>query len=87
LPKARTAALGDLEAFAVQRAVESVRTIQHPRYQFTLGHDSGKDWAKGRVPVLVVCAELDVQCDATQNRRDGGETMREVRGAALRRLE
>ena len=67
LPQARTAAIGDLDAFARKRAAQSVRTFQHPRYQFILGHDSGKDWAKVRVPVLAVFAELDVQCDAAQN--------------------
>ncbi len=66
-PKLRTAFLGDLDAFAKKRAVRSVRTFQHPRYQFILGHDSGKDWAKIKVPVLAVFAELDVQCDAVQN--------------------
>jgi pimeloyl-ACP methyl ester carboxylesterase len=67
LPKERTAALGDLNAVASKKAAGSVRTFQHPRYQFLLRHDFGGDWAKVSVPVLALFGELDVQCDAAQN--------------------
>ncbi len=69
LPKERTAALGDLDAFASKKASQSVSVFQHhPRYQFLLRHDFGKDWAKVSVPVLALFGELDVQCDAAQNK-------------------
>jgi pimeloyl-ACP methyl ester carboxylesterase len=67
LPKERTAALGDLNAVASGKAAGSVRTFQHPRYQFLLRHDFGEDWIKVSVPVLALFGELDVQCDAAQN--------------------
>jgi hypothetical protein len=33
-----------------------------------LGHDFGEDWTKVSVPVLALFGELDVQCDAAQNK-------------------
>jgi pimeloyl-ACP methyl ester carboxylesterase len=68
LPKEKTAAIGDLNSFAKKRASRSVRVFQHPRYEFLLGHDFGEDWAKVTVPVLDIFGELDVQCDAAQNK-------------------
>jgi pimeloyl-ACP methyl ester carboxylesterase len=68
LPKERTAVLGDPHAVASRKAAASVRVFQHPRYQFVLGHDFGEDWAKVSVPVLALFGELDVQCDASQNK-------------------
>ena len=67
LPKERTAALGDLNAVAGMKAAGSVRTFQHPRYQFLLRHDFGADWGNVSVPVLALFGELDVQCNAAQN--------------------
>lgn len=67
LPKERTESLGDLEAFARERAAGSVKALQLPRVQFLLGHDFGKDWEKVSVPVLALYGELDVQVDAGQN--------------------
>lgn len=67
MPAARTAGLGDLEAFASRRAAQSIRNFQHPRYQFILNHDFGADWARVSVPVLGLFGELDVQVDAEQN--------------------
>ena len=68
LPEERTAALGDLNAVASRKAAASVRVFQHPRYQFLLAHDFGKDWATVPAPVLALFGELDVQCDASQNK-------------------
>jgi hypothetical protein len=68
LPREKTAALGDLNAVANRKAAASVRRFQHPSYQFVLGHDFGEDWAKVSVPVLALFGELDVQCDASQNK-------------------
>jgi pimeloyl-ACP methyl ester carboxylesterase len=68
LPKDRAAALGDLDTFARRKASQSLRVFQHPRYQFLLRHDFGKDWEKVSVPVLALFGELDVQCDASQNK-------------------
>lgn len=68
LPKERTAALGDLDTFARKKALQSIRVFQHSRYQFLLRHDVGKDWEKVSVPVLALFGELDVQCDASQNK-------------------
>ncbi len=67
LPKERTASLGDLEAFAHERAAASVEALQLPRVQFLLGHDFGKDWEQVSVPVLALYGELDVQVEAAQN--------------------
>ena len=67
LPEEKKALIGDIEAFAAQKAAQSARTFQHPRYQFILAHDTAEDWAKVKVPVLAVFGELDVQCDAAQN--------------------
>jgi len=67
LPKERVAGLGDLEAFASRRAVQSMQAFQHPRYQFILNHDFGKDWEHVSVPILAIFGELDVQVDAVQN--------------------
>ena len=68
LPKEKTAAIGDMNSFAKKRALRSVSAFQHPRYQFLLRHDFGKDWEKVSVPVLALFGELDVQCDASQNK-------------------
>ncbi|MHC4329992.1 MAG: alpha/beta hydrolase family protein, partial [Planctomycetota bacterium] len=68
LPKERTGPLGDLDTFARRKASQSLRVFQHPRYQFLLRHDFGKDWEKVSVPVLALFGELDVQCDASQNK-------------------
>jgi len=68
LPKERAAALGDLDTFARRKASQTLRVFQHPRYQFLLRHDFGKDWEKVSVPVLALFGELDVQCDASQNK-------------------
>jgi pimeloyl-ACP methyl ester carboxylesterase len=68
LPKERTAALGDLNDVASRKAAGSVRAFQHSRYQFLLRHDFGGDWAKVSAPVLAMFGELDVQCDAAQNK-------------------
>ena len=67
LPEEKKALIGDIEAFAARKAAQSLRTFQHPRYQFILAHDTAEDWAKVKVPVLAVFGELDVQCDAAQN--------------------
>ena len=68
LPKERTATLDDLNSVASSKAAASVRVFQHPRYQFLLRHNFGEDWAKVSVPVLALFGELDVQCDASQNK-------------------
>ena len=68
LPKERTAILDDLNSVASSKAAASVRVFQHPRYQFLLRHNFGEDWAKVSVPVLALFGELDVQCDASQNK-------------------
>ncbi|MHC4535618.1 MAG: alpha/beta hydrolase family protein [Planctomycetota bacterium] len=68
LPKERVKALGDLDTFARRKASQSLRVFQHPRYQFLLRHDFGKDWERVSVPVLALFGELDVQCDASQNK-------------------
>ena len=67
LPEEKKALIGDIKAFADRKAAQSLRTFQHPRYQFILAHDTAEDWAKVKVPVLAVFGELDVQCDAAQN--------------------
>ena len=67
LPEEKRALIGDIKAFADRKAAQSLRTFQHPRYQFILSHDTAEDWAKVKVPVLAVFGELDVQCDAAQN--------------------
>lgn len=68
LPPAQKAALGDLAAFAERRSAQSLSAFQSERYQFILGHDTSKDWARVTVPTLAIFGELDVQCDAAQNR-------------------
>ena len=68
LPEEKKTAIGDLNSFAKKRASRSVSAFQHPRYQYLLGHDFGKDWAKVTVPVLALFGELDVQVDADQNK-------------------
>jgi pimeloyl-ACP methyl ester carboxylesterase len=67
LPDEQKAALGDLDAFASQRATRAIHTFGHPRYQFMLNHDFGEDWESISVPVLGVFGELDVQANATKN--------------------
>jgi len=68
LPEEKKAAIGDLKSFARKRTSRSVSKFRHPRYQYLLRHDFGKDWAKVTVPVLALFGELDVQCDAAQNK-------------------
>jgi pimeloyl-ACP methyl ester carboxylesterase len=67
LPEEKKVLIGDIKAFADRKAAQSLRTFQHPRYQFILAHDTAEDWAKVKIPVLAVFGELDVQCDAAQN--------------------
>lgn len=61
------AAMGDLDAFASQRAAPAIRTFRHPRYQFMLNHDFGEDWENVSVLILGVFGELDVQAGAAKN--------------------
>lgn len=62
------AIVGDLEAIAEKKTAQSMNAFQSERYQFILRHDTSEDWARVSVPVLALFGELDVQCDAAQNK-------------------
>jgi len=68
LPDEKKLLIGDLETFAERKTTSSMRAFRTKRYRFLLDHDSTEDWVKVKAPVLAIFGELDVQCDATQNR-------------------
>ena len=83
LPKWKKLLLGDLDKFAAQRTAQSMFVFKTDRYQFLLKHDTSQDWAKIKVPVLAMFGNLDVQCDAEQNRKGIEQAMQRGGNARL----
>lgn len=54
--------------FAKRKTAGSIWAFRTKRYGFLLAHDAAEDWVKFKAPVLALFGELDVQCDAAQNR-------------------
>ncbi|MGD8451798.1 MAG: alpha/beta fold hydrolase [Phycisphaerae bacterium] len=76
LPAWKKALLRDPRNIAAKKAAQAMEVFRSQRYRYLLSHNAAEDWAKVKAPVLALFAELDVQCDAAQNRAGLEEALR-----------
>jgi uncharacterized protein len=66
-PEPRRERIGDLEAYAAERARAGTDAFRSPWMRYFLPYDPAEAWSRVTVPVLAVFADRDVQVDLEQN--------------------